>query len=264
MNKKSYIIGVSFAITAMVAVSVVPAFAAEDQGRLGVSQRMMGQKENGQLRGNRGVRGMRPAVVGSVSAVNGTNITVASRGFGKNTATTTYSVDASSATIMKGNATSTISDIVVGDNVVIQGTVTGTSVKATTIRDGMIRNPGANAGSNPQVQGNGQPVVAGTVVSVSGSVINVTNSGNVTYAVDTTNSKFESRGQQGTSTISNVSVGDRVIAQGAVNGTSVTASLVIDQGNPSNVPQGGNGDDRGSRSGFFGSIGNFFKHLFGF
>ena len=165
---------------------------------------------------------------------------------------------------MKGNATSTISDIVVGDNVVIQGTVTGTSVKATTIRDGMIRNPGANAGSNPQVQGNGQPVVAGTVVSVSGSVINVTNSGNVTYAVDTTNSKFESRGQQGTSTISNVSVGDRVIAQGAVNGTSVTASLVIDQGNPSNVPQGGHGDDRGSRSGFFGSIGNFFKHLFGF
>ena len=132
----------------------------------------------------------------------------------------------------------------------------------------MIRNPGAPGANNPQIQGNGEPVVAGTVTAVSGSTITLTNSGNVTYTIDATNSKFSTRNVQGTSTISNISVGDRVIAQGVVNGTSVTASLVIDQGNATqNNNQPGENNDgqvKGNGGGFFGSIGNFFKRLFGF
>ena len=80
---------------------------------------------------------MRNGVFGTVTAVDGTTITVDGRQ-GTTTASTTYSVDASNAKVIEGPATSTasISDISVGDRVVVQGTVTGTSIAATTIIDG--------------------------------------------------------------------------------------------------------------------------------
>lgn len=47
-----------------------------------------------------------------------------------------YTVDASGATVRKNGATSTVSAITVGDKIFVKGTVTGTSVVATEIRDG--------------------------------------------------------------------------------------------------------------------------------
>ncbi len=77
----------------------------------------------------------RPVVVGSVSAVNGNTLTVASRN------NTSFTVDATNATAVKwaNNATSTIaiSSITVGDNVAIVGTVSSTTVTATKIIDGL-------------------------------------------------------------------------------------------------------------------------------
>ncbi len=55
--------------------------------------------------------------------------------------------------------------------------------------------------------------------------------------------------------------GDIVIIQGAVNGTNVTASSIIDHTVPASTSA--NGKAKG-HSGFFGGIGSFFKHLFGF
>lgn len=80
---------------------------------------------------------MMPGVFGTVSAINGTTLTVDGHS-ASTTATTTYSVDASSAKIFKGSATTTatISNIAVGDKVVVEGTVTGTSVVAKVIIDG--------------------------------------------------------------------------------------------------------------------------------
>src|SRR5665213_381106 len=81
-----------------------------------------------------GLRG----VIGIVSVVNGTTLTVLVPNAG-NTATTTYSVDASSAKILKGTppAAASIADIAVGDKVIVQGTVTGTAVVAKNIVDGL-------------------------------------------------------------------------------------------------------------------------------
>jgi membrane-bound inhibitor of C-type lysozyme len=88
-----------------------------------------------------GAQSAAPGVMGTVSSVDGTTLTVT--GFGRpdsasstNTATTTYSVDASGATVMKDNATSTVSAIAVGDAVTVRGTVSGTSITATSIFDG--------------------------------------------------------------------------------------------------------------------------------
>ena len=87
--------------------------------------------------------GERPGIMGQVTAVNGSTITVQSRGMGRgndegtNAAATTYTVNASGATIDKNGAASTLSAIAIGDNVMVVGTISGTTVTATTIRDGV-------------------------------------------------------------------------------------------------------------------------------
>ena len=209
--------------------------------------------------------GMRPVVFGTVASVSGNTITVNGRtGFGSSSpATATYSVNAVNAVVVKNNATSTISAIAVGDSVMIQGTVNGTNVTATMIRDGVMRGPkGPHEGtSTPAImQGNGQPVVGGKVTAVSGSTITITNTSNVTYAIDASNAKILMGNS--VSVVSSVSVGDSIIAQGTVNGTSVVATTIIDQTGAVGTNNGNN--NQGNRFGFFSSIGNFFKHLFGF
>ena len=237
---------------------------------------------------------MRPAVVGTVSVINGTTLTVSGRqglgdkGFGGkmsgasaptavtpsvSPAAVTFTVDASNATVKKNNATSTLSVIVVGDMVAVQGTVNGTNVTATMIRDGGVgvgamgrgqggpegQDKGRSATSTPivsPIQGNGQPIIAGTLSAINGSSLTVSTKSNVTYTVDASSAKIV-QGQT-VATLANLAVGDSVVIQGAVSGTSVTASSVIDQ-KPATSAMPAK-----PHVGIFGGIGQFFKHLFGF
>ncbi len=216
--------------------------------------------------GNSGIGSRAPGIFGTVSVINGTNLTVTSKGFGQNTTQTTYTVDATNATVTKNGTTSTIGNVVVGDTVSVQGTVNGTNVTATTIRDGVIGRKGMRGGQNnvpktPIIQGNGQPVVGGTIASISGTTLTVTNASNVTYTVDASSATIVKG--NATSTISNISVGDRVVVQGTVNSTSITASSVIDQGvAPSNTNSTGSSNQNGG--GFFGAVRGFFHRMFGF
>ena len=205
---------------------------------------------------------MMPVAVGKVSAINGNTLTIISKqGLNKTASdvTTTFTVDVTNAKLLRGNTVITLSDIAVGDNIAVQGTITGTNIVATIIRDGKIGN--GNEGDNNQallqIQGNGQPIVAGTISAINGSTITITNNSNVTYTINATDAKII----QGKNVISlsAVKTGDSVIVQGVVNGTSVTASTIIDQAKPVSTTVGQN-----KRTGFFGSIGQFFKHLFGF
>jgi hypothetical protein len=82
--------------------------------------------------GSRGeTKGRGSGVTGKVTSVNGTTLTVV----GDNG--TTYTVDASSGVFTKMQ-TIAVTDISVGDTVGIQGTVSGTSVVATHIVDGLM------------------------------------------------------------------------------------------------------------------------------
>jgi len=157
--------------------------------------------------------------------------------------------------------------------VVIQGTKSGTNITATSIRDGMMRGPGGTKGPGgtpgsvsgnvpSPIQGNGQPVVAGTVSAINGDSLTVTNKSNVTYTVDATNAKVVQG--QSTVSLSSVSIGDSVIIQGTTNGTSIVASSVIDQKAPAQTVANGSATAPKKNLGFFGSIGNFFSHIFGF
>lgn len=160
----------------------------------------------------------------------------------------------------------------------VEGTVSGTSVKATAVRDGIPQGMGRGDGerggiassTNPgaQIQGNGEPVVGGTVTAVSGTAITVTNKSNVTYTIDATSAKVTKQGA--TSTMSSVVVGDAIVVQGTVNGNAVTATSVIDQGVQSattstNTTSGDtDGQGKGFIGGILGGIGGFFHSLFGF
>ncbi len=204
-----------------------------------------------------GLRGL--GVTGTVSSISGTTIMVAGKTRPNGAAATTYTVDASSATVIKNGQTSAVSNIAVGDTVMVQGTITGTNVAAKNIRDGVPPQ------MQSAIQGNGQPVVAGKVTLISGNSITITNNSNVTYTVDATGAKFVVSGITSPS-ISNVAVGDNLVIQGTVSGNSVTASSVIDQKAKANG--GSTGNNSGARPNFMGGmmngIGNFFKHLFGF
>jgi Domain of unknown function (DUF5666) len=205
-----------------------------------------------------GLRG-KNGIVGTVATVNGTTFTVNSqvKAKGGTATTTTFTVDATNATVTKNGASSSVADIAVGDKVMVQGTVTDTKVVAKTIRDGVPQ-------INPIIQGNGEPVVMGNVTSISGNTINITNKSNVAYVIDASNAKITLENKA--STVSAIAVGDTVLVQGTVNGTSVVASSVIDYKLVTNVNNNSNGNSNNGNAhqGFMGRIGSFFAHLFGF
>ncbi|MFZ2049281.1 MAG: hypothetical protein WAV25_03235 [Minisyncoccia bacterium] len=169
MNRKYISAALAFATLASLAVAV-PVFAETGT--------QPNQNDNSQ--GRKVGMMVRPAVMGTVSTINGNIITVTSRMKQKKTSTTiaptTYTIDATSAVINKNGAVGTITSILVGDIISVQGTVTGTNVVATKIYDGLKgpNNRGPDEKSteqgrpvgNPVFQGNGQPVVAGSISTV--------------------------------------------------------------------------------------------------
>lgn len=232
-----------------------PAFAQTNPGSAVRRGAMWANKEQGEM--HRRI----PGIFGTVSSMNGTTLTVAGKlGPKDGSASTTYTVDATNATVWKNGATSTIASIAVNDTIMVRGTVNGSNVAATEIHDGFQRNGQRGPEANPIIKGNGEPVLGGTVSAVNGSSLTITNKSNVTYSVDATSASIIKMGTS--TTISSVAIGDTLVVQGTVNGNSVTASSIIDQANaPAN---GGVANAPKPHLGFFGSIGAFFGHLFGF
>jgi len=160
-----------------------------------------------------------PVVFGIVEAVNDSYVTISSvlRG-----ATTTYTIDASAAKIIKsGSATTTISDIVVGDKILVKGNISGTNVSAETITDNKSKNTkNTNWSKAPKgfhAEFNG---IIGKVSYINGTTISVSvykKNATTTYTVDASNV-----------TISNIQVGDTIIVRGSVTGTSVIAKSIVE------------------------------------
>ena len=141
-------------------------------------------------RGMGHMMGERPEAVGTVTAISGTTLTVESKGFGANANAQTYTVDASNATIDKNRASASLSDIAVGDTVLVHGTVNGTTITATEIHDGFPqRGRGGDIQGGPRdmapiIQGTGEPVIGGSVSAVTGTTLTVATKAGVTYTVN--------------------------------------------------------------------------------
>ncbi len=251
-NKQKF----TFALAALVvALGVSSAFADTDNAKQG--RPMGGPGMKGEMRGAmQALKGK--AVVGQISAISGNTVTVLSHGFEKRTATTTYTVDVTNATIFSGRATSTVSSLAVGQNVFVQGAINGTSVTATSVNISFPRQMTDNEGK--QMMGNGEPVVGGKITTISGNTVTVTNQANVSYTIDATNAKIF-KGKDAT-TIASLAVGDEVMAQGTVNGTSVTATTIVDRVAPGTMQ--GQAEPGEKSQGFFSRVKHFFGGLFGF
>jgi cytoskeletal protein CcmA (bactofilin family) len=76
-----------------------------------------------------------PLVIGTVSTVNGNTLIVTPKIKRKNSTTVPYTVDATNAKLMKDGTSTTISNIAIGDTVMIKGKINGTNITATSIRD---------------------------------------------------------------------------------------------------------------------------------
>lgn len=168
----------------------------------------------GMMRGNKG-----PHVHGTVTAVNGTTITIKSE---RDSAT--YTIDASTATFKKatdGSAptTVTIADIKVGDEVGAMGTLSGTTLTATDVMDGKFMGRGGMGG----MHGRG-PGVMGKVTAVNGSTITVTNHDGTVFTV---NAGSATVNKMTTGSLADVQVGDTIGVQGDVSGTTVTATKIM-------------------------------------
>ena len=241
-------------------------------------------------RGMMGGPGRTPGVFGTVASISGNTLTITSKGFGRDAAAKIYTIDATNATVFKNNATSSVSAIATGDTVMAQGTISGTSVTAKVIRDGIPQNngpkgeprgmmvgsgraPGMHATGTPEnipvIKGDGKPVVGGTVTAISGNTITITNKSGVTYTVDTSSATIVKQGA--TSTVSAVTTGDEVIVQGTVNGNAVSATSIQDQGAAPTLGSTGTSTNgtpqpprRGGMGGMFDAVGTFFHNMFGF
>ncbi len=203
-------------------------------------------------------------IVGIVGSVNGTTLTITAKTGPNGNASTTYTVNASTATVTKNNATALLSDIAVGTTVVVRGTVSGNAITATTIRGDVMKGP--HLAQNSLIKGNGEPIVGGTVSALNNTTLTVTNKSGIAYTVNAASATIEKA--RAASSLASITVGDEVIIQGTVNGTAVIASSVIDQGSgvseEINQIAGTPGAHQESAGGFFGRIGGFFQHLFGF
>lgn len=111
--------------------STTPEWMASSTDRVGHEGMGMGTSTENRF-------GPMGGVTGKVTSITGTTFTVSGHN-GMNSATTTFSVDASGAKVFKNQATSTVSAIAVGDMIVVQGPVSGTNVTAKMIFDGVIK-----------------------------------------------------------------------------------------------------------------------------
>lgn len=189
---------------------------------------------------------LKPGVIGTVTAVSGTTLTVrAMNGM-------TYSVETVNAKFQKDKNTAiTIANIAVNDSVIIQGTVNGTSVSATNVFDVETY--------VQKIETKYKPDVSGKVTAVNGMQITVLATNGTTYVVDGTNAKFRTPKDEVASsqyTWSNIKVGDTVWIKGAISGTTVNATSIVD----TNLAIQAAVVNKG---GFFHRIGNWFRGMFG-
>ena len=153
-------------------------------------------------------------LVGTVTAISGTTLTVTDE---KNIV---YTVDASNAKIdpgMLGGPGLTVSNILVGDRVVVTGPIVGTTETAKTISDRAL---------------SGRNIFMGTVTATNGSMLTIdstTKKIKTSYTVDASSAVLTKGMKAGTSiVVSDIKIGDRVFAIGTLSGSTILATSVRD------------------------------------
>ncbi len=165
----------------------------------------------------------RQGYFGAITAKDDTSLTVLSANNVSYTVTLATDVE---IWINKDKQTS-LSGLVVGDNVMIQGTLSGTTISAKKIV--ALHLPAG--------------MIIGKVTASSTDSLTVQGTDNKSYTVVTTDASIKPKGKNGT-----IAIGDNVVVKGDLAGTTLTAETVTE------------GKVNG---GFFYRVGLFFKGIFG-
>jgi hypothetical protein len=201
---------------------------------------------------NSGVKGgplesNRPMTMGNVISIDGSNIKIESNYVNpKDTSDNKkiiYIVDSSEAMFYKERNQAKISDIKIGDKLMVEGVITDTKIKATKIHLGSF----AGWSLNEKIK-NGSPAVLGVVSDVNNGSIVVLNKNNVSYNVDLASSTIKKAGK--TISVSDIKKDDNVFVQGEIVDSKINAEYVIVQAN------------NNRNQSFFQKVGNFFGNLF--
>lgn len=189
-------------------------------------------------------------VVGTVSDVFGTTISL--NAFNMHSSSTSqYTIDASNAAVFKGGATSSLSEIVAGDKIMVKGAITGTNVIATKIRS--VENMKPFRGHHKDFASSTENIRAkftlGNVVAVDGDRFTIVDKGHRDNATTTYNvitggtTIFKKAGES--ATLADVTVGQFVMVAGAKNSSNdtITATKV------NVVTKPGWGEGKGPRGG---------------
>ena len=161
-------------------------------------------------------------ISGTVTAINGSTITIT------NKKGTLYTIDASSAKMRSaGEATPSLSTLKIGDTIAVMGTVTGNSVAAKTILEGV------DFAKHGNKQMFNEKRIPGKITAINGSTITIEVGGktkNATaqdFTVTTTSSTiFKKNGQAGT--LSDLAVGQFISVAGTIdtNAKTITATEI--------------------------------------
>lgn len=216
------------------------------------------------------------SLTGTVTVIGTNTITVN----GKHASTTgLFIVDVSSAKFFKNNATTTLNAILLGDTVFVQGKVSGNSVTASAVYSGKLpaalqkveirkeekkeeRKEKREDRMADRLRGT---AILGIVTNVNGNTILVdgrfgTSTATTTYTVNAANAKIFK--DKATTTVSAILVGDRVLVEGTVSGTTVTANVIFDGKLPLNGKAFGAFSYEPEQGKFFQKINNFLKNFF--
>ncbi len=165
---------------------------------------------------------------GTISAINGSTFTVQS--MSKNAAANiagyvgsaeSVVVSTDSTTIFKKNGLSvTFSDLALGQNIVVNGKMTGTDT-ATASHVYVISLDHLSSAMNMTMTYG----VSGTVKSVSGTTITVTGYNGTEYTVDASSATI-TKSDRTSAQVSDIKAGDMVAVAGNITGTSVAATQI--------------------------------------
>lgn len=192
----------------------------------------------------------------TVTAINGNILTVLSTNT-NSTSTTSYTVDVTNAFIIKSGSTG----IAVNDKIIINGTASGTNIVAKIIYDGP---------SLIKAEKEGKPI-DGVVTAINGNTLTISqnirdkdnSSTTKIYTVDASNALIIKQGA--TSSISGIAINDKIMVNGTVNGTTITAKIIHDGVGQKNWNKDGEKHEQDSEKNhpkFFDKFKNFFKNFF--
>lgn len=145
-------------------------------------------------------------VVGTVTTIVGTTITLT------NKSGTVYTVDATNATFPQKPVPVTLANILVGDELSVVGTVTNNTIVAKKITNMSYFN---------------RTVFGGRVTAIAGNMITIVTMKKTPLTIDASNATFTKNFESANAlVITDVKVGDMIMAIGAQSGTTITASKI--------------------------------------